>query len=115
MVENTQSQGSVRLKSSLESRKVETVTISAVSAFRYVMDSSSSVFSDDAVGRLELDTHADTCVAGANTLVLDLTGKTVSVSPFCESEYEAIEEIPVATVVKCMCWCLTSLYILGTR
>jgi hypothetical protein len=62
------------------------------------MDSSSSVFSDDAGGRLELDTHADTCVAGANTMVLDLTGKTVSVTPFCESEYEAIDEIPVATV-----------------
>ena len=47
---------------------------------------------------MELDTHADTCVAGANTTVLDLTGKTVSVTPFCESEYEAIDEIPVATV-----------------
>ena len=33
-------------------------------------------------GRLELDTHADTCVAGANTVVLDLTGKHVSVTPF---------------------------------
>ena len=74
------------------------MTISAISARRYVMDSSSSVFSDDAGGRLELDTHADTCVAGANTMVLDLTGKTVSVTPFCESEYEAIDEIPVATV-----------------
>ena len=38
-------------------------------------------------GRMELDTHADTCVAGANTVVLDLTGKQVSVTPFCEEEY----------------------------
>ena len=49
-------------------------------------------------GRLELDTHADTCVAGANTVVLDLTGKHVSVTPFCEEEYEPITEIPIATV-----------------
>ena len=49
-------------------------------------------------GRLELDTHADTCVAGANTVVLDLTGKHVSVTPFYEEEYELITEIPIATV-----------------
>ena len=45
-----------------------------------------------------MDTHADTCVAGANTVVLDLTGKQVSVTPFCEEEYEPIAEIPIATV-----------------
>jgi hypothetical protein len=49
-------------------------------------------------GRLELDTHADTCEAGVNTLVLDLTGKHVSVTPLCEGEYELITEIPFATV-----------------
>ena len=49
-------------------------------------------------GRLELDTHADTCVAGASTVVLDLTGKNDSVTPFCEEEYAPITEIPIATV-----------------
>ena len=49
-------------------------------------------------GRLELDTHADTCVAGANTVSLDLTGNHLSVTPFCEVEYESITEIPIATV-----------------
>jgi hypothetical protein len=49
-------------------------------------------------GRLELDTHVDTCVAGVNTVVLDLTGKHASVTPFCEDEYELITEIPIATV-----------------
>jgi hypothetical protein len=49
-------------------------------------------------GRVELDTHADTCVAGTNTIVLDLTGKTVSVSPFCDSQYESIADVPIATV-----------------
>ena len=48
--------------------------------------------------RLELDTHADTCVAGSNTVVLDLTGKTVNVTPFCETAYESMKEIPIATV-----------------
>ena len=52
----------------------------------------------NSVGRLGLDTHADACVAGANTVVLDLTGKHVSVTPFCEGEYEPITEIPIATV-----------------
>ena len=47
---------------------------------------------------MELDTHANTCVAGANTVVLDLTEKHVSVTPFCEEEYEPISEIPIATV-----------------
>jgi hypothetical protein len=37
-------------------------------------------------------------VAGSNTVVLDLTGKVVSVSPFCDSEYQSIEDVPVATV-----------------
>ena len=47
---------------------------------------------------MELDTHADACVAGANTVVLDLTGKHASVTPFFEEEYELITEIPIATV-----------------
>jgi hypothetical protein len=47
---------------------------------------------------VELDTHADTCVAGSNTVVLDLTGKSVSVSPFCETAYDSIEDVPIATV-----------------
>ncbi len=33
-----------------------------------------------------------------NTVVLDLTGKVVSVSPFCDTEYQSIEDVPVATV-----------------
>jgi hypothetical protein len=37
----------------------------------------------------ELDSHADTCVAGANTRVMELTDTKVNVSPFSDS-YEAI-------------------------
>jgi hypothetical protein len=31
-------------------------------------------------------------------VVLELTGKVVSVSPFCDSQYQSIEDVPVATV-----------------
>ena len=49
-------------------------------------------------GRLELDTHADTCVTEANTVILDLTRNHVSVTPFYDKEYELIIEIPIPTV-----------------
>jgi hypothetical protein len=64
---------------------------------RFVMDSNVTDH-QDTTNRVELDTHADTCVAGSNTVVLDLTGKLVSVSPFCEAEYNSIENVPIATV-----------------
>ena len=45
--------------------------ISCVGYQRYVMEAKIGDINSE--GRLELDTHADTCVAGANTVVLDLT------------------------------------------
>jgi hypothetical protein len=45
----------------------------------------------------ELDSHADMCVAGANTRVTDYTDTKVSVSPFSDS-YEAIKDVSIATV-----------------
>jgi hypothetical protein len=45
----------------------------------------------------ELDSHADMCVAGANTRVTEYSDTKVSVSPFSDS-YEAIQDIPIATV-----------------
>jgi len=47
--------------------------------------------------RSELDSHADTCVAGANTTLLWYTDHTVSVSPFI-GEYKPLEDVPIATV-----------------
>ena len=70
--------------------------LSCVGYQRYVMEA--KIRDMNSEGCLELDTHADTCVARANTVVLDLTGKQVSVTPFCEEEYELIAEIPIATV-----------------
>jgi hypothetical protein len=42
------------------------------------------------VDRSELDSHADTCVAGCNMIVLEDTGLTVSITPF-SSEYDALK------------------------
>ena len=48
------------------------------------------------VDRSELDSHADTCVAGCNMVVLEDTGLTVSVTPF-SSEYDALKGVPIVT------------------
>jgi hypothetical protein len=48
-------------------------------------------------GRSELDSHADTCVVGSNTMPLWYTDQIVSVSPFI-GEYQPLKDIPVATV-----------------
>ena len=47
--------------------------------------------------RLELDSHADTCVAGSNCLYLSSSGRTATVSGF-SSELTPILNIDVATV-----------------
>jgi hypothetical protein len=44
---------------------------------RFVMDSA-HLGNQSMRGTIELDTHTDTCVAGSNTVVLDLTGKVVA-------------------------------------
>ena len=45
-----------------------------------------------------MDTHADTTVLGLNCVVLSYTGKECEVSPYL-SQYEAVWNIPVVTVV----------------
>jgi hypothetical protein len=52
---------------------------------------------DDDCNKSELDSHADTCVAGANTVPLWYTDAKVSISPFI-GEYSPLENIPIATV-----------------
>ena len=47
--------------------------------------------------KLELDSHADTCCAGANTAVLEYTGEKVNVAPF-SGTYKPMADIPIATV-----------------
>jgi hypothetical protein len=47
--------------------------------------------------RSELDFHADTCVAGSNTVPLWFTDHSASVSPFI-GEYEPLKDVPIVTV-----------------
>ena len=48
-------------------------------------------------GRMDLDTHADTCYTGENTMVLSFTGERVTVLGFSE-KLKALTNIPIATV-----------------
>lgn len=45
-------------------------------------------------GRVELDSHADTIVAGANCCILSYTGRVCDVSPYRE-DYDAISDVPI--------------------
>ena len=47
------------------------------------------------IAQNEMDTHADTCCAGANWSLLELTGEVCDVNPFLNS-YQPMNEIPVA-------------------
>jgi len=49
------------------------------------------------INRTELDSHADTCVAGANTIPLWFTDTKVNVSPFI-GEYTPLTDVPIACV-----------------
>jgi hypothetical protein len=47
-------------------------------------------------GRCEMDSHADTCVAGSNRVVLEFTGQTAEVEAY-SPDYPS-KQIPIATV-----------------
>jgi len=46
------------------------------------------------MGRAELDSHADTCCAGATAAIIEYTDKTCDVSLFSK-EYSAMQNIPI--------------------
>jgi hypothetical protein len=47
------------------------------------------------IGRLELDSHADTCTAGKNARVLSYSNKVCEVSPY-HPQYKAMQNVPIA-------------------
>jgi hypothetical protein len=47
------------------------------------------------IGRNDMDTHADTCCAGATMRLLDFTNEVCKVTPFLDS-YEPVKEVMVA-------------------
>ena len=46
------------------------------------------------IGKVELDSHADTIVAGSNCVVMHYTGRECDVSPYTE-EYKPIQDVPI--------------------
>ena len=46
------------------------------------------------VARCEMDSHADTCVAGPNFLILEFTGEQCDVTPYT-NDYEPIINVSV--------------------
>ena len=49
------------------------------------------------INRCELDSHADTCVAGANTLLIAHDDRKVSVHPF-SNDYTPMPDVQIGTV-----------------
>jgi hypothetical protein len=54
-------------------------------------------------GRCELDSHADTCVAGSNFVLLEHTSKTVDVHNYSK-ELNVMRDIPIATATAATVW-----------
>ena len=68
------------------SQMTETIKISAVSSV-HIQE-----------GRSELDSHADTCVAGATWKVMEYTGVVCNVYPYSDS-YKPLKQVPVVEAV----------------
>ena len=84
--------------SNLESgRKDSICNISAFStAVQRGIASANDDSADENSNRNEMDSHADTCVAGRNMLIISDARQTVSVSGFSK-ELKAIQKIPIGT------------------
>ena len=70
---------------------------------QYMASHTATQTSPGTIGRNELDTHADTCCAGANWKLMELTNEVCNVSPFLNT-YAPAKEIPVGrccTVCTC--------------
>jgi hypothetical protein len=69
-------------------------------AARFILKASTRRGIDELL-RTSLDSHADTCCAGPNFTVLELTREKANVFPFSE-KLSAVKDIPIATVA--MIW-----------
>ena len=52
-------------------------------------------------GICELDSHADTCVAGANCVILEVTNQTINVSAFTD-HHDVMKNIPIVTAATAL-------------
>ena len=75
------------------SRRICTI---ASSIRRTISSSKSKLVRRSTYGKCELDSHADSIVAGRNCIILTYTGKECDVSPYRE-DYESIKNVPIVT------------------
>ena len=47
-------------------------------------------------GRMELDSHADTCVLGRNFIIMHYTGRECDVAPYTD-QYDSVKGVPIVT------------------
>ena len=74
-------------------RRVCTIT---TSTRRKISSSMSKLSKSTVYGNCELDSHADSIVAGKNCVILTYSGKECDVSPYRE-DYESIKNVPIVT------------------
>lgn len=55
--------------------------------------------SDYYTGRSELDSHADTMVAGRNYIIMNYTDLTYTVSPYNENKYKPITGVSIVQAI----------------
>ena len=79
---------------SVISKRVMAAAIRAIESIPYLT-------TPGVVARNECDTHADTCCAGSNWKLMELTNEVCEVSPFLDT-YESVKEVPVARC--CTVW-----------
>ena len=86
----------------LSSNRLRRLQVLSSSKRRIMASSSSSSSTTQSArnktvqGNIELDSHADTIVAGANCILLNYTGRECDVAPYSE-EYESITNVPIVT------------------
>ena len=80
-------------------RSISITSIKRVSRVSAVKKTGKTI--EGTISTNEMDSHADTCVAGKNWSVLSYTDIVCEVTPFTD-EYESIKEVPIVTA--CTVW-----------
>ena len=79
-------------KDSTNSRSISITSIKRVSKVSATKKTGNTI--EGTISTNEMDSHADTCVAGKNWNVMSYSDVVCEVSPFTD-EYESIKEVPI--------------------
>ena len=82
-----------------KSRSISITSIKRVSKVSATKKTGKTI--EGTISTNEMDSHADTCVAGKNWSVMSYSDVVCEVSPFTD-EYESIKEVPIVTA--CTVW-----------